>query len=166
MSPHPNHPVLYTCHELRDVTIKKFGLTFAFGTYINFDSDVIFPDLSLTVNHWGRENMALLELLRRHTELTDKMKKLALVDVGDLHRLYHGMANPRGIILEKFRALEELFVGLRDDRISDGCLTPRAVTFMACEEYLPSATLQERYWEKTEQVWVREARVAIKSAGF
>lgn len=91
------------------------------------------------------------------------MKKLALVDIADLYNLHNGLANPRGMILEKFGALEELFVGLRDDRTSDGRLTPRAVTFMACEEYLPSATPQERYWEKTEQVWVREANARSQS---
>ena len=45
----PIHPLLHVCQESRTVTIKRYSLLYAFGTYINFDHDIIFCDGSLAI---------------------------------------------------------------------------------------------------------------------
>jgi 2EXR family len=47
MSNHPVHPILHTNHESRSLYLFKTQTTFAFETYINFSTDIIYiPDFA------------------------------------------------------------------------------------------------------------------------
>lgn len=46
LSPILIHPLLHVCQESRATTIARYNLTYAFGTYINFDLDIILCDES------------------------------------------------------------------------------------------------------------------------
>jgi len=152
LSPHAIHPVLHTCHESRQAVIKTFGLTFAFGTYVDFEKDVIFFDQSLTIDvfdeTWYPGKLALQELLL-HTELKGKVKRLALKT--ESRRRW--IIEAQEIIIEAAEDLEELFVVYVDLRSIQSRFSSRIVWFMACDQYF---NMKDKIWKDIENPYIRK----------